>query len=99
MCERSQVCVLTPPAAQDLHPQVEGVSELQGDDAQVACADQTLQPAGHRGAAHHAHLKHLTTTTTTTSTSPQTPDHNNNNIKTDITSEDSTKNNQNKLSG
>lgn len=50
---------LTSPAAEDLHTQVEGVSELHGDDAQVASSDQPTEPAGHRGPAHHPYLKHL----------------------------------------
>lgn len=35
------------------------MSELHGDDAQVASSDQPTEPAGHRGPAHHPHLKHL----------------------------------------
>lgn len=54
-----QVQFLASSAAEDLHSQIEGVSELHGDDAQVASFDQPTEPAGHRGSAHHAHLKHL----------------------------------------
>lgn len=50
---------LTSPAAEDLHAQVEGVSELHRDDAQVASSDQPPEPAGYRGPAHHPYLKHL----------------------------------------
>lgn len=50
---------LTSPAAEDLHTQVEGVSELHRDDAQVASSDQPTERAGHRGPAHHPYLKHL----------------------------------------
>lgn len=50
---------LTSSAAEDLHTQVEGVSELHRDDAQVARFDQPTEPAGHRGSAYHSHLKHL----------------------------------------
>lgn len=50
---------LTSSAAQDLGAQVEGVSELHGDDAQVASSDQATEPAGHGGPAHHPHLKKL----------------------------------------
>lgn len=50
---------LTSSAAKDLHTQVEGVSELHRDDAQVASSDQPTEPAGHRGPAYHPDLKHL----------------------------------------
>lgn len=49
----------TSSAAEDLRTQVEGVSELNRDDAQVASSDEPTEPAGHRGPAHHPHLKHL----------------------------------------
>lgn len=61
--QRSDVKVvlsfLTSSAAEDLHTQVEGVSELHGDDAQVASSDQTIEPAGDGRPAHHPHLEHL----------------------------------------
>lgn len=50
---------LTSSASEDLGAQVEGVSELHGDDAQVASSDQATEPAGHGGPAHHPHLKKL----------------------------------------
>lgn len=53
------VQLLTSSAAEDLHTQVEGVSELHRDDAQVARFDQPTEPAGHRGSAYHSQLKHL----------------------------------------
>lgn len=54
-----QMLFLTSSAAEGLHTQVEGVSELYRDDAQVASSDQPTKPAGHRGPAHHPYLKHL----------------------------------------
>lgn len=50
---------LTSSASEDLGAQVEGVSELHGDDAQVASSDQATKPAGHGCRAHHPHLKKL----------------------------------------
>lgn len=50
---------LTSSAAEDLDTEVKGVSELHGDDAQVASSDQPTEPAGYRGPTHHPHLKHL----------------------------------------
>lgn len=46
-------------AAQDLHSQVEVVSELHWEEAQISCPDRATQPAGHRAPAQHPHLEHL----------------------------------------
>lgn len=53
------VQVLASSAAEDLHTQVEGVSELHRDDTQVASSDQPTEPARHGRPAHHPNLKHL----------------------------------------
>lgn len=49
----------TSSAADDLHTQVEGVSELHRENAKVPSFDKPVEPAGHRGSANHSHLKHL----------------------------------------
>lgn len=57
--EKKKMKLITSSAAEDLNTQVERVSELHGNDAQVASPDKPAEPAGHRGPTHHPYFKHL----------------------------------------